>query len=106
MMADNETERKIKDELDKPRVVTWTNAIKGFAFKSNRQMELYARDFPEKGEAFKDIISFFNKFGDYVSEERLVHIIRSVQKELGHVNFNMPKLAGIKQYMKFYERQK
>jgi len=93
-------EGRVKAELDKLRVMKWTDEIRGFAFKSNEEMWLYARDFPEKAEVFKDILSFFNKFSDVASEERLIIIIRSIQKEIGHVNFNMPKLTGIKQYMK------
>jgi len=101
-MVNDEVEREIRKELDKTRVLKWTEALRGFAPKSNKQMELYVKDFPEKGEVFKDIMAFFDKFGRFVSEERLVQIIRSVQSELGRVNFNMAKLAAVKQYMKYF----
>lgn len=99
-------ESRVRDELNKSRLMSWTDEIRGFSPKSNKQMLLYVRDFPRKVEVFKDIISFFNGFSDLVSEERLVKIIRSVQEEiLGHGNFNMPKLSGVKQYMKMYEKR-
>ena len=105
MTGDDESRRRIMDDLSPNRVASWTSALKGFAPKSNKQMRLYARDFPEKSEVFRDILSFFRKFGDDASEDRLVLTIRSVQEQLGHVNFNMVKLAAIKQYMKFREQQ-
>lgn len=105
MVINDDIKWKVEAELNDSRVKKWTEALRGFAPMSNKQMRLYVRDYPEKYEVFRDIISFFTKFSDEVSERRLVDIIRSKQAELGHVNLNMAKFAGIKQYIRFYEQK-
>jgi hypothetical protein len=98
-------DEEISKQLDPAKVKGWTEMLRGFAPKSNKQMQLYIRDFPQKYQTFKEILQFFKIFGDKVSEERLVNIIRDNQRRHGYrVNFNLAKLAGVKQYMKFYER--
>ena len=98
-------DEEISKQLDPAKVKSWTEMLRGFAPKSNQQMRLYVKDFPQKYQTFKEILDFFEIFGNQVSEERLVNVIREKQRRLGsRVNFNLAKLAGLKQYVKFYEK--
>lgn len=99
------SDEEIMKQLEPSKIESWTEELRGFAPKSNKQMQLYVRDFPEKYEVFKEILQLFEIFSEQASEERIVNKIREKQKELGgRLNFNLAKLAGIKQYVRFHKQ--